>query len=335
MGITHSWNGSVLTITSDSGTSSADLRGLMGVRGPQGEPGFIDESKYYGKTAINKYISEAAPRNLLDNSYWADKDLIINQSGKTNFTENDAAGQTIDRWNKAAKLSVKLLDGYIQLSCASTATTYNGATQYFENPPKEGTTMTLAIKEYGKQVKCASVPYPTVGARVNAFTNEDGVIIRLQSDSEILGRFVIMLPVGATIKLEWVALYQGEYTIDNLPKYQYKGYLAEYNECLRYYWKSQYAACQGFAYSDSTIYVFWNIPTNMRTTPTFNMTDNFQILIRYNGNKYYANAADITQIDWYGYYIRFRINQENIGIPANNLIAANINAGTIELDATL
>ena len=37
--IYHEWNGTVLTVTSDSGTSSADLKGDMGVRGPQGIPG--------------------------------------------------------------------------------------------------------------------------------------------------------------------------------------------------------------------------------------------------------------------------------------------------------
>lgn len=37
--IEHSWNGSVLTITSDSGTSSADLRGLKGDDGPRGPAG--------------------------------------------------------------------------------------------------------------------------------------------------------------------------------------------------------------------------------------------------------------------------------------------------------
>ena len=42
MGISHSWNGTVLTITSDSGTSSCDLKGEKGddgVRGAQGIPG--------------------------------------------------------------------------------------------------------------------------------------------------------------------------------------------------------------------------------------------------------------------------------------------------------
>ena len=42
MGITHEWNGTVLTITSDSGTSSMDLKGEKGdtgVRGAQGIQG--------------------------------------------------------------------------------------------------------------------------------------------------------------------------------------------------------------------------------------------------------------------------------------------------------
>lgn len=42
--IYHEWNGTVLTITSDSGTSSCDLKGQtgeIGARGPQSEPGFL------------------------------------------------------------------------------------------------------------------------------------------------------------------------------------------------------------------------------------------------------------------------------------------------------
>ena len=39
--ITHYWNGSILTVTSDSGTSSANLSGPTGCRGPQGRPGVV------------------------------------------------------------------------------------------------------------------------------------------------------------------------------------------------------------------------------------------------------------------------------------------------------
>ena len=38
--VTHSWDGSVLTVESASGVSSADLRGPIGETGPQGEPGY-------------------------------------------------------------------------------------------------------------------------------------------------------------------------------------------------------------------------------------------------------------------------------------------------------
>lgn len=50
MGISHSWNGTVLTVTSDSGTSSADLKGAKGdtgIRGPQGVEGKVDTTNVY------------------------------------------------------------------------------------------------------------------------------------------------------------------------------------------------------------------------------------------------------------------------------------------------
>lgn len=63
--IKHSWNGTVLTITSDSGTSSADLKGEKGdtgIRGAQGEPGIsigatdIDLSGYATEEYVNNAI---------------------------------------------------------------------------------------------------------------------------------------------------------------------------------------------------------------------------------------------------------------------------------------
>ncbi len=50
MGISHKWNGTVLTITSDSGTSSADLKGEKGdtgIRGAQGAPGISNGNDGY------------------------------------------------------------------------------------------------------------------------------------------------------------------------------------------------------------------------------------------------------------------------------------------------
>ena len=65
--ITHSWNGSILTITSDSGTSSMDLKGpegQRGIRGPQGATGFtigadgtIDTSNFATTDYVNYAVS--------------------------------------------------------------------------------------------------------------------------------------------------------------------------------------------------------------------------------------------------------------------------------------
>lgn len=61
MSITHSWNGTVLTITSDSGTSSADLKGDTGCRGPQGPAGILyneDGSVVLEGYATEQYVDE-------------------------------------------------------------------------------------------------------------------------------------------------------------------------------------------------------------------------------------------------------------------------------------
>lgn len=41
--ITHEWNGTILTITSDSGTSSMDLKGDKGDDGARGAQGIAGE----------------------------------------------------------------------------------------------------------------------------------------------------------------------------------------------------------------------------------------------------------------------------------------------------
>lgn len=65
--VTHSWNGTTLTITSAAGTSSVDLKGergeqgiqgLQGVQGVQGLPGTVDYSLVYKKTEIDKMLEE-------------------------------------------------------------------------------------------------------------------------------------------------------------------------------------------------------------------------------------------------------------------------------------
>jgi hypothetical protein len=66
--ITHNWNGTVLTITSDAGTSSADLGGATGCRGPQGRPGVVYDASgriIVEDLASKEYVDEGL--NNIDN----------------------------------------------------------------------------------------------------------------------------------------------------------------------------------------------------------------------------------------------------------------------------
>lgn len=58
--ITHKWNGTILTVTSDAGTSSADLKGVagnIGPRGPQGPAGVVVDSA--GAIDLTDYATRA------------------------------------------------------------------------------------------------------------------------------------------------------------------------------------------------------------------------------------------------------------------------------------
>lgn len=60
--ITHKWNGTVLTITSDSGTSSADLKGEKGDDGARGAQGSICDI-----TVVENYVkANAAPAGYVE-----------------------------------------------------------------------------------------------------------------------------------------------------------------------------------------------------------------------------------------------------------------------------
>ena len=78
--ITHSWNGTILTITSDSGTSSADLQGGKGDTGPRGAQGpagiivnpdgTIDTSFYATETYVNEKIAQVEAGSVDLSNYY-------------------------------------------------------------------------------------------------------------------------------------------------------------------------------------------------------------------------------------------------------------------------
>ena len=76
--IRHAWDGSVLTVTSDAGVSSADLRGPKGdtgPRGPQGPGGIVYNEFDEALLDLSDYYTRAEVDELVANADGADVDL--------------------------------------------------------------------------------------------------------------------------------------------------------------------------------------------------------------------------------------------------------------------
>ena len=165
------------------------------------------------------YVKKAAPRNLLDNSDFTNP---VNQRGQTNYTLGAWGGYCIDRWKaggRGANLAISgdgiSLNGYIY--------------QVIPNPEKlVGKTVTLACK-VGGQIYCGSGVVQLPGAwtrivevRYDSFHFE----VAAQNDNELWAA------VDSTnLLVEWIALYEGEYTAQTLPEYRAKGYMVEALNC--------------------------------------------------------------------------------------------------------
>lgn len=232
MPIKHEWNGTILTITSDSGTSSADLKGAKGDDGARGIAGAA------GGTCYNVFYT---PTNLLDNSYFLNP---INQRGQATYTGNV---YTIDRWRTySSTAEVEVNKGYITLKTSALL-------QYLDIKPD--ITYTAAVKKLDGTIVIASGNFTT------GFSS-GGIRCAVVNG---YCRFLIDEALGAN-GIVWAALYEGTYTADTLPEYHYKGYAAELLECQRYYIKIATQPVNGWCYSWGRITVFVPLPVKMRTT---------------------------------------------------------------------
>ena len=113
--ITHVWNGTILTITSDSGTSSVDLKGGKGDTGPRGAQGpagvivnpdgTIDMSQYATETYVNEKIAEVGTGSVDLSNYYTKEQI-------------DAKGYLTEHQSLAAyalKSEIPDVSGYLTL----------------------------------------------------------------------------------------------------------------------------------------------------------------------------------------------------------------------------
>ena len=125
--ITHSWNGTVLTITSDSGTSSADLQGSKGdtgIRGPQGRCGIIlnadgtiDTSDYATETYVDNKIAQVEAGSVDLSNYYTKTQttaLLDNYATKTYVQEQisniEAGSVDLTNYYTKAQVDAKIPD---------------------------------------------------------------------------------------------------------------------------------------------------------------------------------------------------------------------------------
>lgn len=130
--IFHEWNGTVLTITSDSGTSSADLKGVgeMGPRGPQGpagvsvgEGGNVDLSNYYtknetySKTEVDEKIAAVPGGETVDlSNYYTKKETYSKTEVDQKIAEAQLSGGEVDLSGYALKTEIPDVSQFITMS---------------------------------------------------------------------------------------------------------------------------------------------------------------------------------------------------------------------------
>lgn len=253
--IYHSWNGTVLTITSDSGTSSANLKGDDGARGAQGVA---------GGTCYNVCV---APTNIFDNSNWSNP---INQRGEISGYINWQ--YFIDRWILGATdASQVYFDINTQYQSIGVSTETGADIYLIQRFP-------LGII---KKNQIYTLAYETLEGNI--------VIVHVSAFEETASFTQAVIQVKSNTYIKWVAMYEGTYTADTLPAYQYKGYAAELAECQRYYIKIATQPINGWCYNWGRVSAFVPTPVQMRTAyPTVTSSNsNFYV-----GSTSYNAALD-------------------------------------------
>ena len=166
-------------------------------------------------------------RNLLDNSNFKERDFI-KQAGLNGA--HGAIWYIGDRWFNQG--------GFDGVSISSHGLTLSTNAQFDamgqKVPVEIGKYYTVALKGEGDDLLAlvSNSEGATLGSAV--FVNGLAVFTFLAEENIANVFFYIGFKEGGgTATLEWAALYEGAYTVDNLPPYAPKGYAVELAECTR------------------------------------------------------------------------------------------------------
>lgn len=227
-GVSPDANGNVLLDANDVNalpTEGGDMNGginmngqkLTGLNDPEDETdaarkSYVDTSKSEAIDHADKQIKKSSfYTNILDNSNFRNP---VNQRASNSYT---AVGYTIDRWRTWDAGAVSIVEGGI----TNTVTLY----QYLE----QGTVDASKVHTFAVGYADGSVAILS-GKITDGAENSE---LAFGFDTGVGYNFVKILASNKIV--QWAALYEGEFTAENLPKYNRNEYTTELLKCMRYF----------------------------------------------------------------------------------------------------
>lgn len=218
--------------------------------------------------------------NWLDNS---DLTKPINQRNQSSYTSSGFYRCSIDRWgiidgsgkvvvNPSGSASLSTVD--VDDGIVLTQRINPDVSSYLKGRP-----YTLAYYNNSTTtpiVKVATGTFPTGSSNYDGpnFTLGDvhGNVYYSTSEGYVTVRIWIPTGVSATYSLGHIALYEGAYTKDTVPKYRHKGWETELSNCQYYYYNS---IAGGRPFQIATMFdengcldISFPLPRSMRIIPT-------------------------------------------------------------------
>ena len=226
----------------------------------------------------------AFAHNILDNSDFR-FGRFINQAGETTYTNAQA-----DRWYpNGNKTSITINNSYLTMSNQDSS--QHSIQQRMPKNAHSGKTLTAAIKLSNGTLVVGSATIPSTVNTSEKITLATGSNFTLQfQQASNMDIFMILLNSRTSINVSWVALYEGSFTAETLPEYQYKGYAAELSACMFYYQIFHYNFGQNNVNTNTEYPSRYPIQFRpMRTIPTATFYESW------NDNVAKKEVSDITQ----------------------------------------
>lgn len=191
----------------------------------------LTDPVYDGDAVPKSYVDEVADRvetkagapfNYANNS---DLTNPVNSQRQASYA---VSGETIDNWfAEDAELAVSVADGCVTIHNTGAENSYFAQKDIARE------------LEYGKTYTCVAwfadgsktiQPVKTQeGINIYSGIVENGIQFALADIGTY--RIIVYVSPGATVNIKHIAVYEGLYTADNLPKYQPKGYGVEKLNC--------------------------------------------------------------------------------------------------------